>query len=67
MHINEKGMLIITLFPSCVNQVHVAANWSCSTLCGARDFVRRERERCQFRERYQVVEGRLELGNAKQK
>ena len=43
VHIYKKVLLIIKLFPSCVDQIHVAANSSCSTLCRARDFVRRER------------------------
>ena len=42
-HVDKKVLLIIKLFPSCVDQVHVATNRSCSTLCGARDIVCRER------------------------
>ena len=43
VQINEKLLLIIILFPSCMDQIHVAANRSRSTLCGACDFLRRQR------------------------
>ena len=43
VQINEKLLLIIILFPSCMDQIHVAAKRSRSTLCGACDFLRRER------------------------